>query len=292
MTPAAPVNGTGSTHIRHWEHPHMAPGAPTYGTGSTHVQHQAGRPRGRALREATPLTQTTPIHRPAPSPKPRPHGGPAPPRPVPPGPGGGGGAGSGGGSAAWMRRGECVVLPGRAGGCRYGPPRVTLSPLSALFPAAFLPRSAPLRSARPKGPEAFASGGSRSSPQRCVPGAVLRGAPRCYRAVTALLPRCGAGRARGPQGALCGLRSRREEEVPAPRRHRPAAVRAPPGVPAELWGGFGVLCNALGDPRPRVLCGPTGTLRPSEPQMPRAALWVPLPRALWDPFGVPLPWAL
>lgn len=288
MTPAAPVNGTGSTHIRHWEHPHMAPGAPTYGTGSTHVQHQAGRPRGRSLREATPLTQTTPIHRPAPSPKPRPHGGPAPPRPVPPGPGGGGGAGSGGGSAAWLRRGECVVLPGRAGGCRYGRPALLCPP----FPLCSRPLSspAPLRSAprgrrvpkrsRPEGPEVPRSAACR---ERCC------GAPR---AVTALLPRCGAGRARGPQGALCGLRSRREEEVPAPRRHRPAAVRAPPGVPAELWGGFGVLCNALGDPRPRVLCGPTGTLRPSEPQMPRAALWVPLPRALWDPFGVPLPWAL
>ena len=250
MTPAAPVNGTGSTHIRHWEHPHMAPGAPTYGTGSTHVQHQAGRPRGRALREATPLTQTTPIHRPAPSPKPRPHGGPAPPRPVPPGPGGGGGAGSGGGSAAWMRRGECVVLPGRAGGCRYGPPRVTLSPLSALFPAAFLPRSAPLRAAE----------GSRSVRVRRVPkfpaalragsGAAGRPAllPRCYRAAGPAAPGDLRGRfvASGPGGRR---KSRpRGVTVPRPFGHRrgfPLSSGGVSGSSVTPWGTPGRVCCAV-----------------------------------------------
>lgn len=184
-----------------------------------------------------------------------------------------------------MRRGERVVFPGRAEGCCVRRFALLCPPFPALSPAAFFPPA-------PRG--------------RTIPKRSRRRVPQCPGAPRAgfgaaghpaLLPRSGFSRTRRPQRALCGLRSRREEEVPAPRRHRPA--RAPPGIPAELRG--------RGIRGPRVLLersvGPPATcavrsyggallLRTANALRPFGflcrkcfgVLWVPLPLALWEPF--------
>lgn len=174
-----------------------------------------------------------------------------------------------------MRRGERVVFPGRAEGCCVRRFALLCPPFPALSPAAFFPPA-------PRG--------------RTIPKRSRRRVPQCPGAPRAgfgaaghpaLLPRSGFSRTRRPQRALCGLRSRREEEVPAPRRHRPA--RAPPGIPAELRGAgnsgssgsSGTLCGTPG----HVCCAILrGRFAPPNRKC-SAALWVPLSQVLWGPLG-------